>query len=76
MSGPTREDIKKVVEGWGFPLLSKKAHYFKPDMRSLCGKWLYSGELTKDDGKKGPDDCALCRKRLDAAIKVTEEGRG
>ncbi|RLI41370.1 hypothetical protein DRO59_07110 [Candidatus Bathyarchaeota archaeon] len=52
----------KVKEGWGFPLNSRKAHYFV-NGRSLCGKWLFFGELEQgNDGS--PDNCAVCKKLL------------
>lgn len=54
------------MEGWGFPGLSRKAHYFDGG-RSICGKWLYMGNLdinqTTGD-KPGPDDCRECHRRL------------
>jgi hypothetical protein len=53
--------------GWGWPLLSKKAHYFY-DGRSLCGKWLFSGALTANDAHT-VDDCADCTKRRAAMLK-------
>ncbi|GMU39464.1 MAG: hypothetical protein AMXMBFR23_03300 [Chloroflexota bacterium] len=52
------------VEGWGFPFLARKAHYFV-DGHSLCRKWLYLGEQQGDaDSPETPDDCPECRKRL------------
>jgi hypothetical protein len=52
-------------EGWWFPGLSRKAHYFR-EGRSLCGKWGTFGQqpLTPDT-HKSPDDCAACRRKLD-----------
>ncbi len=55
-------DEKRVVRGWGWPALSKKAHYFE-DGRSLCNRWMYMGQL-EDNNLDSPDDCATCRKRL------------
>ena len=51
------------AEGRGWPLLSRKAHYFV-GTRSLCGKWgFYAGRL--EEGSDGsPDDCAECSRRL------------
>ena len=34
-------------EGWAWHSNSGKAHYFK-DKRSLCGKWMFFGELKGD----------------------------
>jgi hypothetical protein len=55
-------------EGWGFPPNSRKAHYFvKEDEelfgRSLCGKWLFAGELEEGNGDS-LDNCVLCIKKL------------
>ena len=54
------------MEGWGFPAASRKAHYFKAG-RSLCGKWLYQGNLDINQQMSdtpGPDDCRQCHRRL------------
>jgi len=54
--------MSDTKSGWGWPVYSKKAHYFV-DGRSLCGKWLYLGSLEQgnDDSR---DNCAECKKRL------------
>lgn len=52
----------KLKEGWGFPLLSKKSHFFINGM-SLCRKWMYAGHL-EDPTSSSPDDCAQCKKLL------------
>ena len=51
-------------QGWGFPINSRKAHYFiiedgKERSISLCGKWLFGGEL-HDDNHNSPDNCKKC----------------
>jgi len=54
------------MEGWGFPAASRKAHFFKVG-RSLCGKWLYLGNLDinqQTGDKPGSDDCRECHRRL------------
>ena len=52
------------TEGWGFPGLARKAHYFVDSM-SLCRRWgLYQGLLSADDGRPSPDDCVECRREL------------
>lgn len=58
--------MSDTTEGWGFPLASRKAHYFR-DARSLCGKWLFTGRLEPPENtwKTGPDDCVPCRRALD-----------
>ena len=40
-------------------------HYFE-DGISLCGKWMFSGNLTPNQEGSSPDDCASCRKKLAA----------
>lgn len=59
------ETIKvEIKAGWAMPGLAKKFHYFIENM-ALCGKWLYSGELDKDNGGQvQKDDCKECFKRL------------
>jgi len=58
------EDTNEQV-GWGWPLLSKKAHFFEQG-RSLCGKWMFTGRLEPASGGRGPDDCATCYRKLAA----------
>ena len=49
-------------KGWGFPMLSKKAHYFIGSM-SLCRRWMFTGEL-EDSQHSHPDNCQACCKKL------------
>lgn len=52
------------VQGWGVPLRARSAHYFV-NATSLCGSWMYTGEL-EDDKHEHPDNCITCmRKRLE-----------
>lgn len=61
---------------WGFPANSRKAHAFRRSdagiflARSLCMKYGYHNmvpdRMDPETGKKSPDDCAKCRKRVDA----------
>jgi hypothetical protein len=53
-------------EGWGVIRPGdRKAHYYV-DMTSLCGRvGFYRGPLDPDTGPSR-DDCAACRKKLDA----------
>lgn len=59
-------------EGWGFPALSRKAHYFV-GTTSLCGRWMFAGEIDKQalGTKAQKDDCVECwrkqKKREDGA---------
>lgn len=46
-------------EGWGWPLNSKKAHYFD-GARSLCSKWMYMGLLGAGDDILPEDFCSAC----------------
>jgi hypothetical protein len=51
-------------DGWGWPGLSRKAHYFVGS-RSLCGRWMYTGRrLAGPEAKPSPDDCKECGRRL------------
>jgi hypothetical protein len=60
----------KIEEGWGWPGNSVKAHFFVGS-RSLCGKWLFMGELTADTGGETHDDCKACAKKM-----VARRGQG
>jgi len=56
-----------TIEGWGWPGLSRKAHYFVNSI-SLCCHWAYTGPL--EQGKdNSPDNCAACRKKLEKRNK-------
>lgn len=58
------EESKAKRVGWGWPLNSKKAHYFHNDTISLCGKWMYAGRLELGNDESA-DNCVSCmRKRL------------
>jgi hypothetical protein len=55
---------------WAFPTTSaRKCHYFpEGGTRSLCGKYaLLWGLRPPADGSRSPDDCVVCRRRLDKA---------
>lgn len=53
--------MTEARKGWGWPALSRKAHYFIYDksMASLCLKWAYAGPL-HDDNHNSPDNCKQC----------------
>ncbi len=55
--------MNKNKKGWGFPINSKKAHYFDGDSMSLCNRWMFLGEL-EDDNHDSPDNCASCKTKL------------
>ncbi|HHL0958982.1 TPA: hypothetical protein ACQVH3_003732 [Serratia marcescens] len=63
--------MDKHGQGWGFPALAKKAHYFADgSSTSLCGKWLFTGVLF-DEHHDHPENCAVCmRKRAEAQEKA------
>lgn len=62
---------RSTREGWGHPVSTRKFHYFR-DSRSLCGRWMFTGDL-EPDGPKGPDDCAACRRKRDAETNQSDE---
>lgn len=51
--------MSKSKKGWGFLLKAKKAHYFDDHSISMCGKWMFVGELF-DDKHWHPDNCKIC----------------
>jgi len=54
--------VSKEKGGWGWPVNSRKAHYFV-NGRALCGRWLFFGPLEQGNDDN-PDNCAECKKRL------------
>ena len=56
-------------EGWLYPPRLRKAHYFRADGRSLCGKYASFGAprsaFEPDNGSASPNDCKACRTKLD-----------
>lgn len=51
------------AQGWAWPGLSRKAHWFPADdLTSLCGRWLFGG-IREDDRHTSPDNCAECKRR-------------
>ncbi len=64
-------ETTRKEEGWFAPGGSKRFHYFAPDLRSLCGKWMLWAHpedagtewgYSQDGGANG--DCAECARRL------------
>jgi len=49
--------------GWGWPLNSRKRHYFQKKGISLCGKWMYFGEK-KEGFDNSDENCKPCRLKL------------
>lgn len=62
-----------LLQGWGWPSYSRKAHFFaSDDTRSLCRKWGFFEGTRQDDRHESPDNCAECRrKRAKLAAKAT-----
>ncbi len=65
-------------EGWGFPVSSKKAHYFiiKPGTvmgNSLCMNWGFYAGPTEQGNDDNPDNCISCRKKLKAIQETNKK---
>lgn len=56
-------------EGWAWPVLAKGSHYFRDGM-SLCGRWMFTGDLSKNQAVSHPKDCKVCRRKLEKETKV------
>lgn len=57
--------MKNVIEGWKYLVNSSKFHYFV-NGRSLCNRWATLSDFgLKQDEFPSPDDCKVCRKKLD-----------
>lgn len=74
-SAAARGVTAKQKEGWGKIYNAPKWHYFKPDGRSLCGRWLALGDpmwdKNNDPTVKGPDTCMACHTKL---LKLETKG--
>jgi len=60
--------MSEQEEGWGWPVSSKKAHYFVNRgstlwKEALCGRWIFF-EPVEQGNDDSPDNCAECKKRL------------
>ena len=60
---PDTSEPKVTREGWGWPAMAAKPHYFD-GMESLCGRWWFTGELTPATGETRASDCAPCSRKL------------
>lgn len=57
-------------KGWYWPPNARKAHYYDADNRTLCGTGFVlrlPDAMDGIDAGAGPDDCAGCRRKVDAA---------
>lgn len=72
MSEPANTPV--LTAGWSWPGNATKCHYFpENDLTSLCGKWgFFGGQRSRDVGRSR-DDCAGCRKKLDALAQSAEQ---
>jgi hypothetical protein len=59
--------------GWGWPGAATKPHYFLDGSTSLCGKWMFTGEVDTPLDPGRPSDCAPCRKKL-ASLNLRRTG--
>jgi len=59
-----------VGSGWIKLVNTRKYHYFKNDVVSLCGKWMYLGtaELDSSDLFGHRDNCKTCEKKRKSLI--------
>jgi hypothetical protein len=62
----------KNDEGWGFPLNSRKAHFFDQSKRSLCGNWAFFGKL-ENARHDHPINCMACMRKRETRQKITEK---
>lgn len=63
--------MEERQRGWGWPVQSRRAHYFV-GTRALCGRWgLYMGHLEAGNDNS-PDNCAACKRKL-AALRAKEK---
>jgi hypothetical protein len=70
--GSEKDSPQLSNDGWGWPLNSRKAHYFV-DSRSLCRNWMFFGSNRTQNQRMGEepgeDDCKACFR---AAKKMKE----
>lgn len=66
--GMTTSTDEPAGGGWAFPVsTARKAHYFAVrNGRSLCGKYAAFGVDLEPDNGPCVEDCAPCRRRLEA----------
>lgn len=65
----TVEPKVEPKQGWGWPLNTKKSHYFVGG-RSLCGKWGAMMLELNDNKHKSPDNCAECKRKREKRVKA------
>ena len=60
-----------IKQGWGWPMLSRKPHWFV-NGTSICGKWMFTGEIQSGSPTPGKDDCRACVKKLTKHLSLTK----
>ena len=68
-ASPEPEQVRQPTEGWGKLANAKLWHYFQPNGRSLCGKWLSLVDPIWDMSdlpveKCSSDSCKGCHAKL------------
>ena len=65
-----------ITAGWRKLLNVRKAHWFDEAGRSLCGRWLFLGNMGPVDEKltMTPDSCRGCARKL--GIDMSEPFNG
>jgi hypothetical protein len=66
--------MDEIKEGWVCLANSSKYHYIR-NSKSLCGKWMYLGNIFYTDECENPDDCKSYRNKLNKE-KETNQGKG
>lgn len=57
----------RLPAGWGFPLNSRKAHYFEAgSIISVCNGMMYSGKR-EEGNNNSVDNCAKCKRHYQKA---------
>jgi hypothetical protein len=60
--------VAEQVEGWVLPYGARRWHFQAADRRTLCGRYgqFPDSDLRPDTTYPTSEDCAICRRRLDA----------
>ena len=65
--------MAELSAGWRWPINARKAHYFdEGTLISICGKWMYAGPSQGDSFSRSSDDCAACRRKVSAQVRVLD----
>ncbi|HEX8312762.1 MAG TPA: hypothetical protein VF614_15680 [Chthoniobacteraceae bacterium] len=56
--------MSKLKQGWAWPPISRKAHYFpEGEATSLCNGVAFTGGTREDDNHHSGDNCKQCMRR-------------